>query len=125
LLHFILRILLNASAFVYVFPMLKGLQFHGDFFIACAFGIFFSIVLSIIEVIAAFLSTVWTLSTFGLALLILIPLRLFCFWLLPTLVLFLIAHIFPNIFSIQNYISATWAAVILVAIGIITRDRKN
>ncbi len=125
MIKFIIRILLSALAIMYVLPVLRGVQFHGDFLIACGLGIFFSILLALVEVVAAFLSTIWTLSTFGLALLFLIPMRLFCFWVLPTVSLLLMAHFLPKVLSISNWFSAGIAAVILLIIGLITRDGKN
>jgi hypothetical protein len=92
---------------------------------ACGLGILFSILLALLEVLAAFLSTIWTLSTFGLALLVLIPMRLFCFWVLPTVSLLVMAHFFSKVLSFGNWFSAAIAAIILLIIGWLTRDRKN
>ncbi len=105
--------------------MLPGIEFHGDFFVACGLGMFFSILLALIEVIAAFLSTIWTLSTFGLALLVLIPMRLFCFWVLPTVALLVMAQLLPGILTIENWIPAAIGAIVLLIVNVITRDRKH
>ena len=110
---------------MYVMPALNGVRYHGDFFIACAIGIFFAIVLALLEVMAVFFSTIWTLSTFGLVLVILIPMRVLCFWVLPTFSLLLIAYLFPHVLTIQSWISAAIGAIVLLIVSWTTRDRRH
>src|SRR4029077_19352235 len=97
MLKLIIRILLQALVIVYILPMLGGMKFHGNFYAACGVAVFFFVLLAFFKMIAVFISAIWTISTFGLALLILIPVRILFFWVLPTVSLILISFFFPNI----------------------------
>ena len=125
MLRLIVRIFLKSLAIMYVFPLLKGLAFHGNFYWASALAVFFSLLLSFMELLAAFFAAGLTVSTFGIALLLIIPIRILFFWVLPTVSLLLIAHCFPDVLTVTNWFSAALGALILLVIGLITRDRKN
>lgn len=122
--RFIARILLKALAIMCLFPLLKGLTFHGNFFSACGLAIFFSLLLSFLEMIASVIGGTLTLSTLGIALLVIIPARIIFFWVLPTLTLLLIGKILPNLLTIKNFYAAAIAALILLTISLITREKN-
>ncbi len=125
MLKLIIRILLQTLVILYIFPLLGGISFHGNFYVACALAIFFCVLLASIEMIATFVCAIWTISTFGLALLILIPLRILFFWFLPTASLILMSFLLPSILTISNWFSAAAVALMFLMIGLVTRDHKN
>lgn len=125
MLRLILRICLKALAIMYLFPHMKGIQFHGDFATALGLAVFFSLLLSFAEFLAAFASGVLTISTLGLALLVIIPARILFFWLLPTVSLVLISDWFPHLLSLHNWLSAALGGLVLLTIGLVTRPRKR
>ncbi len=121
----IIRILLKALAIMYLFPWMKGTEFHGNFAAALALAVFFSLLLSFAEFLAGFAARVLTISTLGLALLVIIPARILCFWLLPTISLVLISNWFPHMLIIHSWLSAAMGGLVLLTIGLITRSRKR
>ncbi|MBY0547040.1 MAG: phage holin family protein, partial [Candidatus Obscuribacterales bacterium] len=48
----ILRLLLTAAAFYFVFPLIPGVEFHGNFIHALLAGVLFSILAWIVEFLA-------------------------------------------------------------------------
>lgn len=120
--RFALRLLLMACAFEFLLPMLPGVKFSGNFLHAIGAGIFFSLMAWVVECVALFLSAVLTISTMGLALLLLIPLWLVGFWFLPALVLKLTADLVPQYLSISGWVPAIWGGFVMLLIGSLTTD---
>lgn len=83
MIKFIIRLALTAAIFMFVLPHIPGIAFHGHFTTALMMSLVFGIASFLVDVLAIFISTVLSISTLGLALLVLIPLWIIGFWLLP------------------------------------------
>ncbi len=118
--RYLIRLVLTASAFYFVFPMIPGVQFHGTFLHALGAGIVFAFLGWVIEAIAIALTAALTLGTFGMALLVLIPIWLLGFWLIPALVLRYVADIMPATLSFTGWVPAILGGIIMLVIGIAT-----
>lgn len=115
-----MRVLLIALVFYFVFPKIPGIDVHGSFvhvFVAAAlFGIFGWIV----EFLAITISAALAITTLGLGLLILIPLWLVGFWLLPAVALRLMADFMPTYLTFSGWIPAIEGGLLMLVIGLIT-----
>lgn len=125
MLGFLLKTVVTALAFLYLLPAIPGIEFHGGFGEAAIMAIGFSFLLWVVEAIAMALATVWTLSTLGLALLILIPLWIFGFWVMPALALELLSFLAPNQFYIHGFYPAVLGGFVMLAIGMFTGGFKT
>lgn len=121
--RFILRIVLLAAAIDYILPMLDGISFHGNFIQAIGAGLFFSLLVWLVEWLAITLSALLAISTFGLAILFLIPVWLIGFWLLPAVCLKLLAGLIPHFLTINGWLPAIWGGMVMLVIGIVTGER--
>lgn len=121
--RFILRLVLLAVAIDYILPMLDGISFHGNFIQAIGAGLFFTLLVWLVEWLAITLSALLAISTFGLAILFLIPVWLLGFWLLPAVCLKLLAGLIPHFLTINGWLPAIWGGLVMLVIGIITGER--
>lgn len=126
----IIRLILSALAFTTIMPLIPGVDFHGSFWTALALSVLFGIMLWLVELITLALAAIWTISSFGLALLWLIPLWIIGFWILPALALMLCSALLPQYFSIDGFLPAALAGLVMLVIGILTsktiwKDKKN
>ena len=120
MLRFLIRVALKALAFIYLLPMIGGIHFHGSFVTAIGLAIVFSIMLWLVELGAVALATWFTITTFGLALLILIPAYLLGFWLLPAFALKLAADFMPQYLSVAGWGPAVLGGLLLLVISMVT-----
>jgi hypothetical protein len=118
--RYLVRIVLLAAAFDFIFPMIPGIGFHGTFVHAIGAGILFAFLGWVIESLAIALSAILTIGTFGMALLVLIPAWLFGFWLLPAVVLRYTADVMPGTLSFTGWLPAIYGGLIMLVIGIAT-----
>ncbi|MCA9813514.1 MAG: hypothetical protein H6677_15035 [Candidatus Obscuribacterales bacterium] len=121
--RFILRLVLLATAIDYILPMLDGISFHGNFIQAIGAGLFFSLLVWLVEWLAITVSALLAISTFGLAILFLIPVWLVGFWLLPAVCLKLLAGLIPHFLTINGWLPAIWGGLVMLVIGIVTGER--
>lgn len=117
---YLIRLLLTASAFYFLFPLIPGVQFQGNFIHALLAGALFAFLGWIVEFGAITVSAVLTVTTLGMALIILVPAWLFGFWLLPAVVLRLVADFMPATLTFAGWIPAIWGGLIMLCIGILT-----
>lgn len=120
--RFMIRLLLMACAFDFLLPMLPGFQFNGNFLQAIGAGIFFTILIWLVEMAAISLSALLAITTFGVAIFFLIPVWLIGFWLLPALALKLTADLVPGYLTITGWSPAIWGGLVMLLIGGITSD---
>jgi Membrane protein of unknown function. len=120
--RFILRLLLVACAFNFVLPLIPGFQFKGDFWQAILVGVMFSVIAWVVEFLAVTISTVMTISTLGLALLLIIPLWIVGFWLLPAVILKLTADALPAYLAIKGWMPAILGGLVMLLVGGLTSD---
>ncbi len=117
---YLMRLALISIAFYFIFPMIPGIQFHGNFLHAIGVGVFFAFLGWVVESLAIALSAILTIGTFGMALLVLIPAWLFGFFLLPAFVLRYLADIMPGSLSFTGWEPAIWGGLVMLVIGIAT-----
>lgn len=115
-----IRLLLSAIAFVSILPMIHGIDFHGNFWIALLISVVFGVMLWAVEAITVAIAAVWTISSFGLALLWLIPIWIIGFWLLPVFAFILTADVMPQYLSVSGFIPAAEAGLIMLFIALLT-----
>lgn len=120
--RFILRLLLVACAFDFVLPLIPGFTFKGDFLHAILVGVMFSVIAWVVEFLAVTISTMMTISTLGLALLLIIPLWIVGFWLLPAVILKLTADALPAYLSIKGWLPAILGGFVMLIVGGLTSD---
>lgn len=118
--RYLIRLALIASAFYFLFPMIPGVQFHGNFIHALLAGALFAFLGWIVEFGAVAVSAVLAISTLGLALIVLIPAWLFGFWILPAVVLRLVADFMPATLTFSGWMPAIEGGLIMLCIGIAT-----
>jgi len=80
----------------------------------------FSIVGWLVDLLAKLLSALWAIGTMGLALLILIPLWILGFWLLPAVTLKLVADMMPAHLTVSGWIPAIEGGLVMMIIGALT-----
>ncbi|MFN8552225.1 MAG: phage holin family protein [Candidatus Obscuribacterales bacterium] len=118
--EFLVRLALKALAFVFLLPMLGGIDFHGNFVAAICLAIVFSLMLWGVEVGAMALSAYLTVTTFGLALLVLIPMWLLGFWLLPAFALRLVSDLLPQYLTVAGWGPAILGGLLMMVVSLVT-----
>jgi hypothetical protein len=118
-------LLLTALVFTSVLPLIPGIAFHGNFVGALVLAFFFGIFLWLVDLLAMTVSAMLTVGSLGLALLILVPLWIFGFWLLPAVALRLSADFFPNYLTITGWLPAILGGLIMLFIGVLTSSFKK
>lgn len=125
MLRFILKLVLTALAFTSLLPLIPGIEFHGNFMNGLILAFFFGIMLWLVDLIAMAISAMLTISSLGLALLILVPLWIFGFWLLPAIALKLLADFFPSYLGLDGWLPAILGGLVMLFIGIFTSSFKG
>jgi len=116
----ILRVALISLALYFIFPQIPGIHVHGNFVHVFIAALVFTLLGWIVEAIAIAISAVLTVGTLGLALLVLVPLWLLGFWLIPAYVLKLTADLMPTYLSIAGWTPAILGGLVMLVIGIAT-----
>ncbi len=116
----LMRLALTAGAFYFLFPLIPGAHFEGNFAHALLAGILFAILGWCVEFFAIAVSAILTIGTLGMALILLIPAWLFGFWLLPACALRLVADFMPAVLSFSGWMPAIVGGLIMLFIGVIT-----
>ncbi len=122
---YLIRVLLIAASFEFIFPMIKGIDTHGSFVTAIMAGVIFALIGWVVEALAILLTTVLTITTFGLALLVLIPAWILGFWVIPAVTLKLLADFMPSYLTIHGWVPALWGGLIMLFIGVITSPKSH
>jgi hypothetical protein len=121
----LIRLALIASALVFVFPLIPGVQFHGNLSHVFGFGVLFGFWGWVVESFAKALRALLTIGTLGMALLVLIPRATLLFFLLPALVLRCVAEVVPGYLSFTGWESVIWGGLIMLAIGVATSAQNR
>jgi uncharacterized membrane protein YvlD (DUF360 family) len=116
----IVRLLLSAIAFTAILPLINGIDFHGNFVQALLLAIVFGLMLWVVDVIAVAVSAMAAIGSLGAALLFLIPLWIFGFWLLPAVALKLVGDVMPNTFTVHGWIPAILGGLVMLGISMLT-----
>lgn len=121
----LIRFLVSAAAFYFILPLIPGISFHGNFWVALGAALLFSIAGFFVDLIAMFLSAVITVGSLGMALLWLIPLWIIGFWLLPAVALKVVADLMPSHLAVAGWIPAAEGGLVMLVIGAITGARSR
>jgi uncharacterized membrane protein YvlD (DUF360 family) len=121
--NFLIRLVVLGLAFHFVLPLIKGIEFHGNFTDALIAGAFFAIIGWAFEALAVTLSAIFAITTFGLGLLILIPAWVIGFWLMPAVVLKVVADMLPSYLTINGWLPAVWGGLVMLFIGVLTSKK--
>ena len=121
---FLIRLVLLALAFQFILPMIPGIQVHGGFMTSIGLALMFSVLGVVVSWAAALLTAFLAIGTFGLALLVLIPLWLVGFWLLPAYTLMLTSDVMPTYLTVAGWTPAILGGLLTLVIGIAT-DSDN
>lgn len=124
MIKFLIRLLLTAFTFLYVLPHVPGIRFHGGLGIAVVAAIAFGILGWLVDAAAVILSAVWAISTLGLALLVLIPLWLVGYFVLPAVTLRVLADVMPQHLNIAGWIPALEGGLIMLLLGVLTSGKN-
>lgn len=119
------RVLLIALAFYFVFPKIPGMHVHGGFVHLLVAAFVFALLGWLVETIAIACSTIVTIGTLGLALVIVIPLWMFGFWLIPAIVLKLLATLMPSYLTMSGWNPAILGGLVMLLIGIVTGGKPS
>ncbi len=117
MIKFLLRLLILSLVFRCALSAIPGITFHGHLSNAIVMAFAFSVLFWLIDRLALLLSTIFTVTTLGLALLWLVPFWIFGFWIIPTLALKLVAYIMPLNLSISGWLPAVFGGLLLLAIN--------
>jgi uncharacterized membrane protein YvlD (DUF360 family) len=118
----LIRLGLMALAFAFVLPMIHGIDFHGNFVSAIVLALLFGLVLWLVEIAFVALSAVLTVTSFGLALLWIIPAWILGFWILPAFAMLLTADVVPQYLTVTGFVPAALAGLVMLAISFFTKD---
>lgn len=121
----LIRVILIALAFYFVFPMIPGIDVHGGFVHVLVAAALFGLFGWLVEICAIGISAALAISTLGLALLVIIPLWLLGFWLLPAVTLKVMADIMPGTLTIHGWLPAIEGGLLMLVIGIATGGNPN
>ncbi len=122
---YLIRLVLTAGAIYFVFPMIPGVMFEGDFALALCGGILFSFLGWVVETIDTAFSDFVTVDTFWISLQIIVPLWLFGFLILPVIVLRFLAELNPLILHFSGWGPAICCGVIMLFFALATRGNIN
>lgn len=117
---FLIRLVLLALAFHFILPMIGGIDVRGGFLTSLGLALVFSILGVVVTWVAAAITAVVAVGTLGMGLLILIPLWILGFWLLPAYTLLLTSSVMPQALSVSGWWPAIWGGLITLVIGIAT-----
>jgi len=120
MIRYIIRLALIAAAFYFLFPMVPGVQFHGNYVHALMAGALFAFLGWIVESVAIAVSAIVAIGTFGLGLILLVPLWLVGFWLLPARVLKIVSDVLPSTLAFSGWMPAIMGGLIMLLIGVLT-----
>ncbi|MBZ0189707.1 MAG: phage holin family protein [Candidatus Obscuribacterales bacterium] len=123
--NFLIRLVLLALAFQFVLPMISGISVNGGFLTSMGLALVFSILGVIVSWVAAAITAVLALGTLGLALIVLIPMWILGFWLIPAYVLLLTSSVMPAYLTVTGWIPAIFGGLITLVIGLVTEPTSK
>jgi Mycobacterial 4 TMS phage holin, superfamily IV len=118
--RYLIRIVLLAATFEFLFPLIPGVRFHGSFLHAMLAGVLFAFLGWVVETLAIAISAVMTVGTLGLALIVLVPAWFIGFWLLPAVALKWVADFMPSTLSFHGWMPAILGGLAMLLVGVLT-----
>jgi uncharacterized membrane protein YvlD (DUF360 family) len=127
MLRLALRFILTGALFCFVFPSLvPGIHFHGHFWPeGVVYAAVFAVTAWVVDVLLWLLIVFLALATFGIGLLLILPLRLLFFWLIPAIQLEVFAHWFPGHITIDSFGAAVLGGLCLMVANWVTMTPKK
>ena len=122
-----LRFILTAALFCFVFPaVVPGVHFHGHFWpTGIVYAAVFAVTAWLVDLGLWLAITFMALATFGVGLLLILPLRLLFFWIVPAIQLEIFALWFPSQITIDNFGAAILAGLCLMVANWVTMAPKK
>ncbi|HMW91635.1 MAG TPA: hypothetical protein PKN86_01335 [Candidatus Obscuribacter sp.] len=118
--RFLLKLSLTALTFIFILPHIGGITFHGGFGTALLVSLLFGFMLWLVDLAAIAISAMLTITSFGMALLWLIPMWVLGYWLLPCIALKLVSTLAPQALTIVGWTPAILAGLAMMIIGGVT-----
>ena len=125
MLRFIIRVLLTAIAFKFIFNIFPGIEFTGSFGNAIVYGLLLSVVGFVVGIALFAATAALGIATAGIGAVIIGIAYVLGFWLLPAVQLELLAHWFPQHLSVNGFGWAILAGLILMIINALTSSPKK
>ena len=123
--RFIIKLILSVLAFTTVLPMIPGIDFHGNVGSAVVLSLVFGVMLWLVELVVGFAATIWTVTTLGLALLWIVPLWIFGFWIMPALAFMGTAALLPQYLTVNGFMPAAIAGFVMLIISLLTGSKPK
>ncbi|GEM_PF-258678 len=121
-----IRVLITAFVFTYVVPMIGGAHFSGSFWPeGVIYGLLFAATAFVVGRALGYVTAALAIGTLGFGCLFVIPLYLFCFWLLPAAELMVLAHFFPQHLAFNGWGSAILAGLVLLFVNVVTTAERT
>ncbi|MBU6455822.1 MAG: hypothetical protein KGS72_28890 [Cyanobacteria bacterium REEB67] len=112
------RIALTALIFTFIFPMISGVHFTGEFWPQ---GIAYGLLMAAVAYLFTYVVGLFIVATLGIGAIFV----LFGFWLIPAIELQILAHFFPQNLAFDSWGSAILAGLLLMVVNIFTTIRST
>jgi uncharacterized membrane protein YvlD (DUF360 family) len=116
MIHYLIYLAILATALYALIPQIPGVEYHGGFVISLLVVLSFVVAQKIIRMFLKTLSFLATLSTFGLAQLVILPSRLIGFWLIPAAILKVVASFPDSNLRFHGWVPAIVSGLVLASI---------
>ncbi len=121
----IIGVILSALAFYYVFPMFDGIHMKGGFVTAACLGALFAVISWAAAKLKGLAESLFIMGTLGLGCLIVIPLNVVFFWIMPALALKGLSLVVPAYFTISGWWPAFLGGLVLLFINVLTHTEPT
>ncbi len=116
--QFLVRLVLYAMAFCFIFPLIPGIHFTGELWPT---GVVYALMFAVVGVGVMWGITVFSFATFGLGALLFALL----FWIVPAVELKALAWLFPDHLAIYSWVSAFLAGLVIMCINWLTANHQR
>jgi len=116
--RFIIGTILYAVCFMFVLPLINGIAFTGGFGTAIGLGVLYTVVAVGVIWVGAMAAGALGVVSRGVALLLLIPALLLGFWLIPAVVLKVLAEVAPKALSVSGWGPAIIGGLVMLVPGL-------
>jgi hypothetical protein len=122
MLRYIVRILLTAAVFCYIYPKYDtGVVFHGAFWpTGVLYAAGFSLVAALFSFLLGLALDAFAIVTLGIGVLIIVPAYIVGFWLIPACQLQVFAHYFPQHLTVLGWKAAAIGGLWLLLVNFVS-----
>ncbi len=126
MIRLIVRVLLTAVLFRYVFPKIaNGVHVSGGLANCIIYAAVFSLLAYVFVLLLRLTVNTFSVITDGMSHLISAPVLILGFWLIPALQLEVFAHFFPQQISVASWGSAIWAGLFVMIVNTVTSSELS